>query len=302
MKEKIKKLAKKIMFAITLFVTTTGIANAQSNVYYTNNNGVQMTEEQYNFLLNFYDVNQISVMTQKRFDIKINSYDHSSTTFYSVDTVVYDNNGNVLNVFSTQVDSEEEAIEMMEHQNSITPRASNSYQTSSKKITLTVQKTSVNGKSRICISTDVEWLNNSVPAIKSFDVLAHRFTTSGSLFLNAIDGEGWQDYNTFGNVTYGFLGNNSVKYSNGYGISMNIVDDATRNLTLASDILYEYSGTGTINAYGTYQHAITDVTLAQSQSYTFASGGLGNVLNFSNSTIRGYYDGMGGTSVTYAVN
>ena len=302
MKEVIKKIVKTIMFAVALFVTTTGIANAQSNIYYTNNKGVQMTEEQYNFLLNFYNENQISVMTQKRFDIKINSYDHSSTTFYSVDTVVYDNNGNILNVFSTQVDSEEEAIEMMEHQNSITTRASNFYQTSSKKITLTVQKTTVSGASRICISTDVEWLNNSVPVIKSYDVLAHRFTTSGSLFLNAIDGEGWQDYTTFGNVTYGFLGNNSVKDYNGYGISMNIVDDATRNLTLASDILYEYSGTGTINAYGTYQHATTDVTLAQSQSYTFAASGLGNVLNFSNSTIIVYYDGMGGTSVTYAFN
>ena len=55
MKEVIKKITKTIMFAITLFVTTTGIANAQSNVYYTNNNGVQMTEEQYNFLLNFYE-------------------------------------------------------------------------------------------------------------------------------------------------------------------------------------------------------------------------------------------------------
>lgn len=302
MKEKIKKIARTIMLAITLFITSTGIVNAQSNIYYTNNNGVQMTEEQYNFLLNFYDANQISVMTQKRFDIKVNSYDHSSITFYTVDTVVYDSNGNVLNTFSTQVDNEEEAIEMMEQQNSIAPLASNSYSTTTKKITLTVQKTYVNGRNYICISTDTEWLNNSVPVIKSFDVSAHRFTTSGSLFLNAIDADGWQTYNSSGSVNYGFLGNNSIKYYNGYGTSMNIVNDATRNLKLSLDVLYEYSGTGTISAYGTYQHAITDVTLEQSQSYTFAAGGLGNVLNYSNSTIRGYYDGMGGTSLTYSVS
>lgn len=302
MKEKIKKIARTIIFAITLFITSTGIVDAQSNVYYTNNNGVQMTEEQYNFLLNHYDANQISVMTQKRFDININSYDYSSATFYTVDTVVYDNNDNVLNVFTTQVNNEEEAIEIMEERNSIATIADNSYSTTSKKITLRVQKTAVDGTNYICISTDTVWLNNSVPKIKSFDVSAHRFTTTGSLFLNAVDAAGNQDYNSFGNVTYGFLGNNSIKYYNGYGTSMNIVDSATKNLTLSLDVLYEYSGTGTVSVFGTYQHAITDVTLAQSQSYTLAAGGLGNVLNFSNSTIKGYYDGMGGVDLTYTVS
>ena len=50
-------------------------------------------------------------------------------------------------------------------------------------------------------------------------------------------------------------------------------------------------------AYGTYQHAVTDVTLDQSQSYTISHNGLGRVLNFTNS-VYNLYDGMTGVSIS----
>lgn len=238
----------------------------------------------------------------KKFDIKINSSNFNSNTTYVVETITYDRLGNVLETVTTEVNNEEEAIKMAEELNQVSTYGSVSYSTSAKKITLTTSLTYLNSRYYFCVSTDTEWLNNSVPVIKSYDVSAHRFTTSGTLFLNAVDAEGWQTYNSGGSITYGFLGNNSVKYSNGYGTSMNIADDATRNLKLSLDVLYEYSGSGTATVYGTYQHATTNLTLDQSKNYTFASGGLGNVLSFGNSTIRGYYDGMQGVSTTHAIN
>lgn len=302
MRKELKKLLNKILLVVALFITSTCVVNAKStDVYYINNNGVEMTEEQYNFLLDFYDESQISTMSQKKFNIKINSSNLNSNTKYVVETIAYDRLGNVVETNTTEVATEIEAIEMAEELNEITPFGSVSYSTSAKKITLSTSLTYLNGRYYFCISTDTEWLNNAVPVIKSYDVSAHRFTTSGSLFLNAIDAEGWQTYNSGGSVTYGFLGNNSVKYSNGYGVSMNIADDATRNLKLSLDVLYEYSGSGTAYVYGTYQHATTDVSLDQSKSYTFASGGLGNVLSYSNSTIRGYYDGMQGVSLSHSL-
>lgn len=52
--------------------------------------------------------------------------------------------------------------------------------------------------------------------------------------------------------------------------------------------------------YGTYQHATSDLTLSQSQNYTFSSSGLGGVLKFANS-VSSKYDGMKGVSATCAL-
>lgn len=51
--------------------------------------------------------------------------------------------------------------------------------------------------------------------------------------------------------------------------------------------------------YGSYQHASnSNITLAQAKSYSIQAGGLGNVIYFSNATVRKYYDGMQGVSTT----
>ena len=72
MRKELKKLLNKILLVVALFITSTCVVNAKStDVYYINNNGVEMTEEQYNFLLDFYDESQISTMSQKKFNIKI---------------------------------------------------------------------------------------------------------------------------------------------------------------------------------------------------------------------------------------
>lgn len=79
----------------------------------------------------------------------------------------------------------------------------------------------------------------------------------------------------------------------GFGQIMNIFDKANSELFLQLELhLAKPVGDP---MYATYQHARnSNITLSQAKSYTFKSGGLGNVVYFSNSTVRNYYDGMQG--------
>ena len=49
--------------------------------------------------------------------------------------------------------------------------------------------------------------------------------------------------------------------------------------------------------YGSYQHAASSISLANANSYTIASSGLGHVFKFSNTSISNKYDGMSGVYI-----
>lgn len=80
---------------------------------------------------------------------------------------------------------------------------------------------------------------------------------------------------------------------------MNIVDDVSTSLSNSMAITL-LTGALPFTVYGTYQHATSDLTLSQSQNYTFSSSGLGSVLKFANS-VSSKYDGMKGVSATCAL-
>lgn len=137
-----------------------------------------------------------------------------------------------------------------------------------------------------------QWL--VTPATKSFDVTAMRFEDA-----TIVEGsqDGTQTYWANGEydfITYSPNGTNIRKQSNGFGISMNLVNDASY---FETDISADIRATGDdATVYGTYQHAVTNVTLEQSHSYNISHNGFGSVLNFATG-VRGYYDGMQGVYV-----
>ena len=104
----------------------------------------------------------------------------------------------------------------------------------------------------------------------------------------------WKD-GAYDYVDYSWNGTNIRKTDNGFGISMNLVNGASYFETDISANVVTTSSDAV--AYGTYQHAVTDVTLNQSQSYTISHNGLGGVLNFTNS-VYNYYDRMAGVSIS----
>ena len=137
-----------------------------------------------------------------------------------------------------------------------------------------------------------QWL--VTPATKSFDVTAMR-VEDATVVEGTQDGTQtyWAD-GSYNSITYSPNGTNIRKQSNGFGISMNLVNDASYFETDISADIKASNSNATV--YGTYQHAVTNVTLEQSHSYNISHNGFGSVLNFATG-VRGYYDRMQGVYV-----
>lgn len=158
-----------------------------------------------------------------------------------------------------------------------------------------IQISSVNigEKNKYSLELSTVWLKS--PYIKSYDVIAMR--TDDATILEGTQA-GTQAYiysnGSVGYVHYSNNGTNMVKASNGFGISMNLVDAAN---TYECDIEAIVTATTEwATVYGSYQHAATNVTLAQSKSYTISHNGYGEVINFA-TAVQNDYDGMQGVSI-----
>ena len=82
---------------------------------------------------------------------------------------------------------------------------------------------------------------------------------------------------------------------------MNLKDDTNItafDMTLSSFLSINETGYSQAHVFTTYQHAQSSLTRDQSKSYTLSPGGLGDVLYYSNTTIRNKYDDMSGIELT----
>lgn len=173
----------------------------------------------------------------------------------------------------------------------IAPLVSDSYETNYKRIMISQSDT---GDNVYYVSFTTQW--KVTPNVKSYDVNAIRIEDGSP--VNGTQ-TGLQIYwtsttGTYNHVSYAADGTNILKKSNGFGISMNLVDDASyfeTNIDGLFETTSQYA-----KVYGSYQHAIRSVTLAQSHSYTLSHNGYGKVVNFT-SSVQSYYDGMQGVSV-----
>lgn len=272
-----KKVILKLLFIFTLCVTTMITVNAETT-YYTNKNGIEMTKEQYNKLLENNPTTYIENMTQEDFNFEISSDIEylGESTKYIKDTYLTDGLGNVLGTISEEVTEEE-----YENYDTSVSTASSSLETNMKKISIV--KALYNGDYRYTLTAT--W--KSVPKVRSYDVIAMRWGYGKQ--YSSYDGQ--QDTQD-SCVYYSQGGTNSKTDGTGVGISMNLVDDAT-SLTLYLRVYFDLAPT---TVYGAYEHATSAVTLAQSQNYTFNSSGMGGVLYF-NSSVSSYYDNTAGVSI-----
>ena len=157
-----------------------------------------------------------------------------------------------------------------------------------------IQITAMHGVANVYLM-DLTTLWLISPAIKSYDVIAMR-TDDASIIEGSQEGTQGYIYKngTTGYIDYSYNGTNMKRASNGFGISMNLLDAAHR---------YECFITARVRAttewaevFGSYQHAATNVTLAQSQAYTISHNGYGEVINFA-TAVQNHYDGMQGVSI-----
>ena len=268
--EQLKKIIMTISILLVMIIST-------------NVKAANLTDEEYARLRNVFSDTRISFMSDEE-AARYLSYDleHSNkvSKYYKVTETT---NGTI----TTEV-SKEEAITAAETENNISPTATY-HTTSYKNIGISTTQLSTN---KYLIYLTNEWL--ITPRVKSYDVIAMRVDDatikSGSqVGMQAYTANGVTDV-----VNYSYQGTNMVLSSNGFGISMNLVDAASGFTCEIQAIVTATSQWATV--YGSYQHAMTAVTLAQSKSYTISHNGYGKVINFA-TAVQNDYDNMRGVSI-----
>ncbi|MBQ6841451.1 MAG: hypothetical protein IJO63_04995 [Bacilli bacterium] len=279
-----KKCYLLIASFLLLFICAPNFVNAQD---YVNDLGVVIPEEDYNNLKLLYTEAHIAVLDQNKYDqIKSMNLDYDSVQVQNkyVKTEINNVTGEVT---ETEISKEEYETVSPNYLTRATLIG-----TSYKQLSLGFSRTSDSAHTAF-FTLNAIW--KIMPVVRSFDVIGVRLSN-----LSVINGtqQGQQIYKindgSYQWVQYNFNGTNIQNHSNGFGISMNLLNDTS--LTYLECTI---DANMSINAYpaavfGSYQHAIENVSLATSQSYTIGAGGLGSVFIFPNDTIRLKYDGMNG--------
>lgn len=277
-----------ILSVLCLFCLTT---NVKAETYYTNSNGVEMTESQYNKMLQIFSERKVSVLDQKEFDMLKDSEIVDSAARYEKETYI---KGEYV---STEEITEEE-YEAAEDVTSCTPYVSDRVETSYKKLVGSLTKLGTSNEYSVIGA--LTW--KKVPAYRSYDVFAYRFN-----HFNYSGFTGSQIYfkgNTSYKIPYYTYSEGYKALSNGAGVSMNLKDgsDITGyELTIATAVKFSSYNFSTAQAYISYQHSQANISRAESMDYTLDISGLGNVVKFNNSRIAGYHDGMDGVYLSVPI-
>lgn len=269
--EQLKKLIMTISILLVMIIST-------------NVKAANLTDEEYVRLRNLFSDARISIMSDED-AARYLSYDlehvNKVSKYYKVTETT---NGTI----TTEV-SKEEAISAAETENNISPTATY-HTTSYKNIEISTSQT---GKNAYLIYVTNDWL--ITPRVKSYDVIAMRVDDAT---ISSGTQRGVQFYTTNGItdvVNYSYQGTNMVLSSNGFGISMNLVDAASGFTCEIEAVVKATTKWATV--YGSYQHAMTAVTLAKSKSYTISHNGYGKVINFA-TAVQNDYDNMQGVSIS----
>ena len=142
--------------------------------------------------------------------------------------------------------------------------------------TLKISKTSMPNYSIITLTAS--WTNP--PAVKSYDVIGARF--NGVTYYSGLN---TKLINSSGTTTI----NNNQTFTNGLGCSVPLSGSSIKVTQT-----FKVTGSGTV--YGSYQHANSAISLANSKKYTISSSGFGSVFKFTG-TATNVYDQMNGVSI-----
>lgn len=264
-----RSLVLSYVILLCMFVMPS-IVNASENVYYTNKNGVKMDETNYNNLVEKLTLEYVSFMTQEEYN---SLKDHELPVVAEKSITV-------------------ETVEIGEIPMDVSGPYSvsgsmHSYVTTSKKLSIIVFDW---GNGQYYVKAANEWV--VMPKIRNYDVFAMRPDDGFTLVAGTPSGtQYYSTSSTSDSIIYQPNGANTVTKINGFGMSMNLVDNTAIDV-LINTITARVSGSsGTVSA--SYQHCTSNsITKAQSMAYTLSVGGKGGVILFSDPSVGGKYDGM----------
>lgn len=266
----LRKSVAAFALMLLLFVTTSAKA-------------ATLTNEEYSRLKIIFSDARIAIMSDEDAQRYL-SYDLENSNIVSKYYRVTETANGTVSAEVTKTEAEEAS---QTTNNNITRGALHT--TTYKNIQITASPISGNG---YFVKFFTNWL--IMPRVKSYDVDAMRVDDA---IIQSGTQKGTQMYRANGSVSevnYSYNGTNMVNQSNGFGISMNLVDAATAIECEIEAIVTSTSKWATV--YASYQHAASNVTLAQSKAYNISHNGYGEVINFA-TAVENYYDGMQGVSI-----
>lgn len=279
-----RKVLKKyiVLFVLTILLSIpVSVSGSESNI--TNNNGVVISATDYAKIRKLYSEAYVQTMTPAEYyrimTLGIN-FDGISPIIKYIKTE-YNNVDNT----TTHTEVTKEEFDSFEPEE---PTKATVIETSYKRLQLILIDANY-GSAFFTFSA----LWKVMPQVRSFDVIGARMSN-----LTVVNGtqQGKQMYKLNGEhdfVQYSFNGTNIKNLSNGFGISMNLLNSNVTELECNIDASMYTSGTTSV-LFASYQHATSDISLATSQSYILQAAGLGDVFSFSNNNHQ-YFDGMQGT-------
>ena len=137
---KFKKIILPLFLTIVFFITSNSV-QALEKPYYINNNGVEMTKEQYDKLVDRFNENIVASMPQENFDFEINHEVEikNTETKYFMETTMYDVTGESINSISKEI-TEEEYLNRKDNTSNISTRGSVALETTMKYLKLDTYK------------------------------------------------------------------------------------------------------------------------------------------------------------------
>ncbi len=234
-----KKLVVLFVSILTINVLYLNV-NADEEIYYTNVNGVSMTEDEYNYFVALADADYPDIVTENIY----NKFVNNGYFGQPITKVEYDEDANMLQTIIP----------------SVMPQ-SNVHETQAKKLVLG----KVCGASTCDITVTLTWKGQ--PNVKSWDVI-------GALLygnLTLIDDPFTTLTYSGGTISY----DNPYYVGGGFGTSVKMRTSSTNMRVYQS---YDVYGTGTV--YASYQHARSSISETNSKKYTVGYGGYGGVFYF----------------------
>ena len=215
-------------------------------VYFVNQNNVEFTKEEYDFIsYMFWDG------AQENMDLDdYNNFINSDIMNGDLDSNIY------YDIPLTRATSIEEANK-----------------------TLKIVKSC---SSNCFVSVTLTW--KKFPTVKSYDVIG-AYLDGTSLVNNPAT-----SITTNGTITTTYK--DIKKSNNGFGVSVKLPTYGTSMIINQS---FRVNKGGTV--YASYQHAIKNISLSNSQNYTFSRSGYGGVFKFSGTALT-TYDKMKGVSIS----
>ena len=281
-----------LLFAISIVLPMT--VRAENII---NNNGIVITEEEYNKFIQIHSHAYIMTMDESEYE-KLSSLNYNNLTrvvkYYAT---TYNPKLNITT--ETELTKEEydnftiptPGLEISG--NTRLGNAAVTYETTAKELIMGF----TGGSYYNYVTLSASW--KYIPTTRVFDVIG--FRGDGFSFRNGSQ-TGTQMYidasGTYHSIHYSWNGTNIKRFSDGFGISMNLVNPTIQALALdaACDVVQDVTHPV---IFGAYEHAInSSVTLADSQNYTMGGSGLGGVFVYPYS-ISAKYDGMSGVEIEF---